>query len=147
MKRIARSAIVECSAGELYALVENIEAYPEFLPWCISTRVLERSPGRTRATLHIGMKGVKQSITTENRTRPSEAIDMQLVEGPFRHFSAAWRFAPLGERAAKIEFEMAWKIGAVAPARLLEPLFEHIANTMVDAFTRRARDVYGTNPG
>lgn len=147
MKRIARSAIVECSAGKLYALVENIEAYPEFLPWCISTRVVERSPGRTRATLHIGMKGVTQSMTTDNRTRPGEAIDMKLLDGPFRHFSAAWRFAPLGERAAKIEFEMTWEFGAVAPARLLEPLFEHIANTMVDAFTRRARDLYGTNPG
>jgi len=147
MKRIARSAIVECSAGELYALVENIEAYPEFLPWCVSTRVLERSPGRTRATLHIGMKGVKLSVTTDNRNRPGEAIDMQLVEGPFRHFSAAWRFAPLGEHAATIEFEMAWEFGAVAPARLLEPLFEHIAGTMVEAFTRRARRVYGTDPG
>lgn len=143
MKHIARSAIVECSAAQLYALVERIESYPEFLPWCLSTRVLERTPGRTRAMLQIGTKGVKQSLTTENRNRADVSIDMQLVEGPFRHFSAAWRFAPLAEHAAKIEFEMSWEFGSRALARLLEPLFSHIADTMVDAFTRRAAAVYG----
>jgi ribosome-associated toxin RatA of RatAB toxin-antitoxin module len=142
MKHIARSAIVEFTAGELYALVEHIEAYPEFLPWCVSTRVLEREPGRTRAMLQIGLKGVKQSFTTDNRNRPNEAIDMQLVQGPLRHFSASWRFVALDEHAAKIGFEMSWEFASRALARLLEPLFSHIADTMVDAFTRRARAVY-----
>jgi ribosome-associated toxin RatA of RatAB toxin-antitoxin module len=144
MKRIARTAIVEFTAGELYALVEHIEVYPEFLPWCVSTRVLERIAGSTRATLEIGLKGVPQSLTTENFNRPGESIEMRLVQGPFRNFSAVWRFAPLDEAAAKIEFEMCYEFGNQALARLLEPLFSHIADTMVDAFTRRARAVYGT---
>lgn len=144
MKHIARSAIVEHSAADLYALVERIEAYPEFLPWCRAAHVHERStPGKTRATLEVGLKGVAHSFTTENRNRPGKAIDMRLVEGPFRHFSAVWKFTPLGPRAAKIEFEMAYEFGSAALARLLEPLFQHIADTMVDAFTRRAKVVYG----
>ena len=143
MKRIARTAIVEFTAGELYALVEHIEAYPEFLPWCVSTRVLERTAGSTRATLKIGLKGVAQSLTTENLNRPGESIEMRLVQGPLRNFSAVWRFAPLDEAAAKIEFAMCYEFGNQALARLLEPLFSHIADTMVDAFTRRARAVYG----
>ena len=146
MKRIARSAIVECSAAEVYALVERIEAYPEFLPWCQAARVLERGSQRTRAMLDVGLKGVTQSFTTENSNRPGEAIDMQLVEGPFRHFSAGWKFTPLGARAAKIEFEMAYQFSSAALAHLLEPLFNYIADTMVDAFTHRARSVYGTKP-
>lgn len=145
MKRIARSAIVDRSAADLYALVERIEAYPEFLPWCRAARVLERStPAKTRATLEVGLKGVTQSFSTENLNRPGEAIDMRLVEGPFRHFRAGWRFTPLGPRAAKIEFEMTYEFSSAALARLLEPLFRHIADTMVDAFTRRAKLVYGT---
>ena len=85
-----------------------------------------------------------QSLTTENLNRPGESIEMRLVQGPFRNFSAVWRFAPLDAAAAKIEFEMCYEFGNQALARLLEPLFSHIADTMVDAFTRRARAVYGT---
>ena len=144
MKRIARSAIVEHSAAELYALVEQIEAYPEFLPWCRRARVHERStPEKTRATLEVGLKGVTQSFSTENFNRPGEAIDMRLVAGPFRRFRAGWKFTRLGAHAAKIEFEMAYEFGSPALARLLEPLFQHIADTMVDAFSRRAGVVYG----
>ena len=144
MKSVARSAIVEFSAAQLYALVEHVEDYPEFLPWCRAARVHLRTAVRTRATLDIGLKGVTQSLTTENANRPGAAIEMRMVEGPFRHFAATWKFTPLGESAAKIEFAMAYKFGRMAPSRLLEPLFDHIADTMVDAFTRRAHAVYGT---
>lgn len=147
MKHIRRSAIVEHSAPDLYALVEHIEAYPEFLPWCVSARVLERAPGRTRATLQIGMKGARHSLSTDNRNRAGEAIEMRLVEGPFRHFSAGWKFTPLGQHAAKIEFSMAYEFGNAALARVLQPLFQHIADTMVNAFTRRAQAVYGDARG
>ena len=86
MKNIARSAIVEHSAAEMYALVENIEAYPEFLPWCTAAQVHERLPGRTRATLTVGVGALSHAFTTLNDNRPGEAIDMHLVSGPFRRF-------------------------------------------------------------
>ena len=142
MKKIARSAIVEQSAQQLYALVEDIEAYPRFLPWCLETRV-ERSGVATRATLTVGMRGLRQSFTTQNDNRPGESIDMRLVEGPFRRFAAAWRFQPLREGACKIEFSLEYEFASAALARLLEPLFDRIADTMVDAFTRRADELHG----
>jgi ribosome-associated toxin RatA of RatAB toxin-antitoxin module len=142
MKRIARSAIVEHPARELYALVEDIEAYPQFLPWCRSARVRERGAGRTVATLAVGLKGVRYEFSTENSNRPPEAIDMRLLEGPFRRFEAHWRFHALGARAARIEFSMAYELAGGLIARALAPVLDSIANTMVEAFKRRADQVH-----
>ena len=138
MKRITRSAIVERSAEDSYALVEDIESYPEFLPWCLGAQVRERAPGRTVATLTVGTKGLRQSFTTENRNKPGRAIEMRLLEGPFRRFAAAWRFTPLAAHAAKIEFHLEYEFANRLVARALEPLFEHLADSMVAAFARRA---------
>jgi ribosome-associated toxin RatA of RatAB toxin-antitoxin module len=144
MKRIRRCAIVEHAAAELYALVENIEAYPQFLPWCVETRVHDRTPATTRATLTVGLGGLRQSFTTQNDNRPSDAIDLRLVEGPFRNFSASWRFSPLSAGACKIDFSLEYEFSSRTLARLLEPLFDRIADTMVDAFARRADQIHGT---
>jgi ribosome-associated toxin RatA of RatAB toxin-antitoxin module len=146
MKRVARSAIVPHSAAQLYALVEDIESYPSFLPWCVAAEVKSRTPDATLATLTVGVSGIRQSFTTRNANRPPEAIDMQLVEGPFRSFTAAWRFQPLGENACNVEFSMAFEFSSRALAALLQPLFERMADSMVDAFTRRADQVHGA-PG
>src|SRR5712692_2703233 len=138
MKRIARSAIVAHAAAELYALVEAIEKYPRFLPWCLATRVHERGPDGTRATLTVGLHGMKQAFTTQNANHAGESIEMRLLRGPFRHFSAAWRFRAAGERACHIEFSMEYEFASRTLGKLLAPLFDHIADTMVDAFTHRA---------
>src|SRR5574341_2110777 len=143
MKRIARSAIVEHAASELYALVEDIERYPEFLPWCRAARVRERTPGRTVATLDVGMKGTHYDFTTENANWPHASIEMKLRAGPFRHFAARWQFAALGERAARIEYAMEYEFSSRVVAAALSPVFHAIADTMVDAFKRRADRVYG----
>jgi ribosome-associated toxin RatA of RatAB toxin-antitoxin module len=143
MKRIARSAIVEHAASELYALVERIEAYPEFLPWCRAARVGERSAGRTVATLAVGLKGLRYEFTTENINLPQAAIDMQLLQGPFRHFAARWRFHALGPQAARIEFAMEYEFASRVVAATLAPVFQAIADSMVDAFKRRADEIYG----
>jgi ribosome-associated toxin RatA of RatAB toxin-antitoxin module len=142
MKRIARSAIVEHSAEEMYALVDDIGSYPRFLPWCSAAREEERTPTAVRATLSVGMRGLRQSFTTQNELKPGLAMDMRLVKGPFRRFAAAWRFKPLSAQACSIEFSLEYEMAGPL-ARLLEPLFDHIADTMVDAFTRRAADLSG----
>jgi ribosome-associated toxin RatA of RatAB toxin-antitoxin module len=121
----------------MYALVDDIESYPAFLPWCAEARA-EDIDGRRRATLTAAMRGLRQSFTTLNENRPAQSIDMHLVEGPFRRFSAAWRFRPLAANACAIEFTLEYEFASRALGRLLEPLFNHIADTMVDAFTRRA---------
>ena len=137
MKRISRSAIVECGAMDFYRLVAAIEDYPAFLPWCAGAKTRERTPGRTVATLTLAVKGVRQSITTENAFVPGQSIDMRLVEGPFRNFVAAWRFTPLGAAACKAEYSMEYEFSSRVIATVLEPVFARIANGTVEAFTRR----------
>ena len=139
MKRIARSAIVECSADAFYALVEDVEAYPRFLPWCAAAQVLERSPGGVVVTLTLAAKGLRQAFTTENAYQPGRAIDMKLREGPFRHFEAHWRFTPLQAQAAKVEYSMEYEFASRPLAQLLAPLFSRLADSTVEAFVRRAK--------
>ncbi|HWM45009.1 MAG TPA: type II toxin-antitoxin system RatA family toxin [Burkholderiales bacterium] len=142
MKQIARSAIVEHSTAEMYALVEDIEAYPRFLPWCAAAVVHERRPDATKATLTVGLGGLRHSFTTLNENRPGEAIDMRLVEGPFRRFHGEWRFVALGAHASRIEFTLQYEFSSRTLGRLLAPLFDGIADSMVEAFVRRAAEVY-----
>ena len=142
MKRITRSAIVEHKAEEMFALVDDIQSYPRFLPWCTAATVHERTEDGTRATLTVGMRGLRQSFTTQNVNRPGESRERRLVHGPFRRFAAAWRFKPLSEHACRIEFSLEYELAGPL-ARLLERLFDQIADTMVDAFSRRAHDIYG----
>jgi ribosome-associated toxin RatA of RatAB toxin-antitoxin module len=142
MKRISRSAIVEHSAQKMFALVDDIESYPRFLPWCTAARVEERTPAGVRATLTVGMKGLRQSFTTQNENRPVEAIDLVLVKGPFRRFAAGWRFKALSDEACSIEFALEYEMAGTL-SRILGPVFDHIADTMVEAFTRRAAELYG----
>ncbi|MDQ5848872.1 MAG: type II toxin-antitoxin system RatA family toxin [Pseudomonadota bacterium] len=144
MKRIARSAIVEASADQLYALVDDIEAYPRFLPWCKDAQVHSRGAAGTRATLTAGLGGLRQSFTTLNQGRPVESIEMRLVRGPFRHFAASWRFTPLFAGACKVDFSLEYEFASRALGKLLEPLFHSIADSMVDAFTRRALERHGS---
>jgi ribosome-associated toxin RatA of RatAB toxin-antitoxin module len=134
---------VEHAAAELYALVDDIESYPRFLPWCVAATVQDRTPASTRATLTVGVKGIRQSFTTQNDNQPGDAIDMRLVEGPFRQFSASWRFRPLSGGACEIDFSLEYEFSSRILARLLEPLFDRIADTMVDAFARRADEIHG----
>ena len=141
MKKITRSAIVEHSAAFMYGLVEDIDAYPRFLPWCADAKVLERRDGETLASVTASLSGLRQSFTTRNTNRPGESIEMHLVEGPFRHFEATWRFAPLDGGASRIEFQLEYEFASRALGALLQPLFDRIADTMVDAFVRHADQV------
>jgi len=95
------------------------------------------------ATLAVGLKGLRHEFTTQNDNRPPEAIELKLLEGPFRHFAAHWRFTALGERAARIDFAMEYEFAGAIVSRALAPLFGTIADTMVDAFKRRADALYG----
>ncbi|MEO8143978.1 MAG: type II toxin-antitoxin system RatA family toxin [Betaproteobacteria bacterium] len=137
MKRIARSVIIECSAMDFYGLVEAIESYPEFLPWCAAAEVRERTPGRTVAMLVLAVKGVRQSFTTENTNLPGQSIHMRLIEGPFKSFAAAWRFTPLGAAACKAEYAMEYEFSSRLVGAVLEPVFRRIADSTVAAFSKR----------
>ena len=135
---VERQALVPYSAASMYALVEDVESYPRFLPWCSGAEVAFRDALRTVATLRVEYRGVRQQFTTENRKRPAEHIELALVRGPFRSLRGEWRFVALAEEASRVELSLAYQLGSPILDRLLGPVFDHIANTFVDAFVRRA---------
>ncbi|MBI3935770.1 MAG: type II toxin-antitoxin system RatA family toxin [Betaproteobacteria bacterium] len=143
MADIMKSVLVGYSAAQMFELVDAVEKYPEFLPWCGGTRLLHRDQTLTRATILINYHGVKQSFTTENTKEPPRLMEIRLVEGPFRHLDGTWRFLDLGGRGCKIEFRLHYEFSSKLLEKLVGPVFNYIANTFVDAFTRRARQVYG----
>ena len=143
MPEVNRSVLVNHKPEQMFALVDDVERYPEFLPWCGGARVSFRDDARTRATIEIRYRGIKQGFTTENTKRPPSEMDIQLVEGPFRELDGQWRFTALGEGACKVEFRLRYEFSNRLLARLLGPVFEFIANNFVEAFVKRAERIYG----
>lgn len=143
MPEVAKTVIVPYTPQQMFDLVEGVEHYPEFLPWCTGSTVLERDDQYTRAALQVGFRGVKQRFSTENRKAPPGEIGMKLIEGPFRALIGRWRFSDLNGRGCKIEFHLAYEFSSRILATLVGPVFSHIADTMVEAFVKRAERVYG----
>ena len=143
LAEVIRSVLVEHSPAQMYALVDAVEDYPKFLPWCGGAQVLLRDAAVTRATIVINYHGVRQSFTTENAKREPEEMQIRLVDGPFRVLDGTWRFTPLGGRACKVEFRLRYEFSGRILERLVGPVFNHIANTLVDAFARRADHLHG----
>jgi ribosome-associated toxin RatA of RatAB toxin-antitoxin module len=130
-------------AAEMYALVADVPSYPKFLPWCGGARFVNEAPGVAEAAITIAYKGVHKTFVTRNTLRPYESMEMTLVEGPFRRLHGLWRFTPLDERTCKIEFELEFEAANRVVGALLNPVFNGIANQMVDAFHSRAVELYG----
>lgn len=143
MPTVNRSVLVPYAAERMFALVERVEDYPEFLPWCGGARVHSREPSRMVATLLIDYRGLRQSFTTENLNEPERSIRMQLREGPFKRLDGHWRFSPLRADASKVELSLDYAFSATLVSRMLSPVFDQIAATFVDAFVQRADAIYG----
>lgn len=140
--KVSRSALVHFSAARMFELVDGIEQYPEFLPWCSGTSVTLRDQDKTRATINISYRGISQSFSTENRKQFPRHMTMQLLEGPFKSLDGEWRFTPLDDQACKIDFELHYEFSSVLLEKLVGPVFGYIAGTMVDAFLKRAEQLY-----
>ena len=143
MATVKKSALVLYSAAEMYALVEDIEAYPRFLPWCRSTQVLSRNEDEVRATIEMVKGGVHKSFTTCNRMQNHKMIDIRLLEGPFKRLEGYWRFEPLRADASKVSLDMEFEFASPLLRVAVEPIFKQIANSLVDAFCKRAVELYG----
>jgi ribosome-associated toxin RatA of RatAB toxin-antitoxin module len=143
MTSISKSALVPYSPTEMFALVEDIEAYPQFLPWCSEARVLERNADEVRATIALSKGGVDKAFTTCNRIQQGKMIEMRLVEGPFRHLEGFWRFAPLGSDGCKVSLDMEFEFASRMLDLVVGPVFSQVANSLVDSFQQRAVEVYG----
>lgn len=142
MAQVEKSVLVPHSAAQMYALVDTPERYPEFLPWCGGVDLRHRDDTTTEATLHIDYHGLKQHFTTRNRKEFPRAMDIHLVDGPFRHLEGSWRFIALSEAACKIEFQLHYTFSSPLLEKVIAPVFSHIANTFVDAFVQRAEKIY-----
>lgn len=143
MPEVNQSVLVPYSAAQMFDLVDTVELYPQFLPWCGGSELIYRHPDELRAVLHIDFRGIKQRFSTRNsRTVPNE-MRIELVEGPFKSLNGRWQFTDLGNAGCKVEFNLTWEFSSRMLGALAGPVFNHIAATMVEAFVGRAEKLYG----
>ena len=138
MHTIKKTAIVFHPQIEMFNLVDQIENYPSFLPWCGSTQVIHRDSEITHATIEINFKGIKQSFTTENIKKSDQLMQIRLIDGPFKHLSGSWMFNKLDANSCQIELTLEYQFNNVLLETLISPVFNIIANTFIDEFIKEA---------
>lgn len=144
VKTIKKSQIVPFSAKQMYQLVDNINEYATFLPWCVKSQEHERDALSVTATLTISAQGMEKSFTTKNTLTPFSRIDLSLVDGPFSRLDGYWQFVDT-EEGCKIDFELNFDIANKMLAMFIGPLFEKVASSMLDAFCEQAQKSYLTH--
>lgn len=142
MAKVEKSVLVKHSAAQMYDLVDAVEQYPAFLPWCGGSKVIQRTAETTEARIDIDYHGIKQHFSTRNAKIYPSTMTISLVEGPFRTFHGQWSFIPLNDSACKILFSLEYEFSSRIFERIIAPVFHHIANTFVDSFVVRANDIY-----
>jgi len=146
MKTVHKSVLIWYSAAEMFALVTDVASYPQFLPWCDQSTVIEESPQGMTAKVGISIAGLSQSFTTRNTHVEDRKVSLKLIDGPFSRLDGHWDFSPLGDgsqRACKVDFTLKYDFDNAALAALVGPVFDKIAGSLVDAFVKRAAQVYG----
>ena len=141
MREMHRSALVPYSAEQMFDLIEQVERYPEFLPWCTRTQLVERTDDIVAATVEVGFRELHVRVTTRNEKRRPEWMAIHMQDGSFRHFVGEWKLLPLGTLGCRIDFSLRYEL-ALHTEKLAGPLIDRAANQMVDAFVRRAEAVY-----
>jgi ribosome-associated toxin RatA of RatAB toxin-antitoxin module len=150
MKHVKKSVLLWYSPAEMYRLVTDVRDYPKFLPWCSRAEVLDESPNGMTARITLAYAGMKHAFTTRNTHEPDRSVVVKLVDGPFSRLDGTWLFLPLGtanavagSQACKIEFDMCYGFSSGALEAVISPVFDRIANNLVDSFVKRAEQVYG----
>ncbi len=141
---IQRSALVPYGADQMYTLVADVDRYNDFLPWCKRCSILSEVDGVLLARMDIARGPLHKSFTTRNRMHPGESIELSLVEGPFNHLEACWRFADLGTGGSRVSLDMEFEMASRLLRMTLTPVFSEITNSMVGAFCKRATVLYGS---
>ena len=142
MQHVKKSVLVPYAAPSMFALVDDVERYPQFLPWCAGAHVLEQHEGGKTARLDVDYRGVRAHFTTENLNSPPDSIVVTLKDGPFRHLHGEWRFRSLDDSACKVELDLAYEFANHMLERVLGGVFSRIANTLIDAFVHRAERLH-----
>ena len=143
MTTISKSAIVAHTPEEMFKLIDDIEAYPDFLPWCSKASEIFRDEKNVEASILISHSGLNKEFTTQNKNTAFEKIEMRLVNGPFKSLDGVWSFKPLGKIACKVSLDLEFEFSSKIISMSLGPVFSKIANNLVDAFIKRAKIVYG----
>ena len=143
LQTVSRSALVPYPASEMFALVADIEKYPGFLPWCREARVRVPGEDTVEASLEIGRGPIRKTFTTRNVMTQDTRIDIGLIDGPFKHLQGCWKFLALDGAGCRIVLDLEYELSNAVLRRTLGPLFSEIANSLVDAFCRRAEELYG----
>ena len=143
MTEISKTTIVPYTPNEMYALVNDIESYPAFLPWCIAAKILSKKEESLIASLSLAMGKIKQSFTTENTMREGLRIDIRLIDGPFKHLSGYWKFNPEDEQSCHIQLHMNYEFKNKIIKYALGKVFYIVMNTLVESFVQRAQQIYG----
>jgi ribosome-associated toxin RatA of RatAB toxin-antitoxin module len=146
MASIRKTVLVPFTAEQIYNLVERVEDYPLFLPWCNGSQVQERTREGMIATVSLGLHGVHQSFTTVNTHEVGRKIALKLQSGPFSSLNGQWNFEPLSATACKVTLQLDYQFASSVLAKLIAPVFDPIANSLIDAFVSRAEQVYKANP-
>lgn len=143
MASVSRSALVPYSAEQMFELVTDVNSYRDFLPWCGDSRVLKQEGDVVEASILVSKAGIERAFTTRNRMQPGKMVEIRLVEGPFRHLDGYWRFYPLREDACKVTLDLDFEFSSKVITLAFGKVFTQIANTLVDAFVKRAKEVHG----
>lgn len=143
MTIINKSAIVAHTPEEMFKLIDDIKAYPDFLPWCGKAVEIVRDENHVEASVLISYGGFNKEFTTQNKNTAFEKIEMHLVNGPFKNLNGVWSFKPLGKIACKVSLELEFEFSSKLIAISLGPIFSKVANNLVDAFIKRAKIIYG----
>jgi ribosome-associated toxin RatA of RatAB toxin-antitoxin module len=143
MTVIKKSALLPYTPAQMYALVDDIDSYPKFLPWCGRARTLSRNEDEVHAEITVAHGAFNKAFSTLNRLQRDKMIEMRLVEGPFKRLEGLWRFDPVGDDGCKIALDLEFAFSNKLVEFAIGSAFSHIANTLVDAFCQRARQVYG----
>jgi len=143
VRKVSRSALVPYTAAQMYALVENFEAYPDFLPWCIGATLHFRNDTTLEASLEMQRGGIRKSFRTRNTLHPGHAMSIALMDGPFKHLAGDWRFEQLGDDGSKVTLELEFEFESRVMDALFGRYFEGTCNSLIDSFTRRADKIYG----
>jgi ribosome-associated toxin RatA of RatAB toxin-antitoxin module len=138
---IHRSALMPFSAQTMFEIVNDVAAYPEFLPWCADTRIQSQTDSSMEASILMKKAGVNHWFTTSNSIDKNKAIKMKLVDGPFKRLDGEWRFIEFEPSASKIELELNFEFSLGLGTTLVAPIFTQIANTLVDSFCKRAQNL------
>jgi ribosome-associated toxin RatA of RatAB toxin-antitoxin module len=142
MREVRRSALLPYTSGQIYGLVTDVERYPEFLPWCTAARKLTDEGEFVTVNLGLARGVVRGNFTTRNRLVPDRSVEMRLVEGPFSLLEGRWDFHPIEAAGTRVELQIRFQTHGLIAGLALGPAFENICNQMVDAFGRRAHQVF-----